>query len=397
MDTDALALEGKRLLKVKDGVTPDNVRAFSLFSEAALDGHAEAQCLVSECYRHGRGVQKDEARADSWLQKSAESGWPKANLFLAHRYQWSVPPNEEKAILCYEKAAEAGSDIASALLASLYKDKGDAAGELRWNKEASLQGERDAIWHVRDYYADSDLAAVDLPEACAWLLLFEDSFTTRLENEELSASRLALLQRDNVNIDQFYTASLKVKAHLSASQLEEATERYQDLVKQRLKWLRKKAEAGDRGAQYYLAWCYRDGYGFRQDQQEGVRWMQRAAEQGMKRAQNALGYWFKEGDGVEQDHAEANKWFRMAAEQGYRTAQYNLGHSLCMGLGATQDYVEGAKWIRKAAEAGNSTAQYGMGFLCEHGYGVPKDEAAAMSWYRKAAERGDTEAQKKCK
>jgi TPR repeat protein len=259
------------------------------------------------------------------------------------------------------------------------KERGDPLGKLRWDKESALSGDPDSLWDVRTFYEHRDGAAMDLPEAYAWLSLFEDSFTTRKNSEELACFQL------NPESSKYRTKSEELKALMSAHQIEQGDLRYQDLVGQRLKWIRKKAEAGAAGDQHDLGWCHRDGYGLPQDRAEGVRWWRMAAEQGERRAQNNLGHCLKYAEGTEQNHEEAVSWFHKAAESGSSAAQYSLGHSYCMGLGVPQDYIKGAKWIRKSAEAGDRVAQQNMGFLYENGWGVPRDNAQAIAWYRFAA------------
>ena len=386
-DLDALVSEGKRS-QGGDGITSENMRAFSLFSQAAFAGHSEAQYLLYECYHLGRGVKQDEAQALAWLRKSAESGFVKALIFQAFFYQHSVPKNDEEAIKWYQKAAEAGSSAACILIAGIYKDRNDVAGELRWNKEAALRGYADSLWDVRKFYERRDGAEIDLPDAYAWLSLYEDSFTTRKNSEEAASFQFS------PDISRYKTTSPELKALMSVSQLEQGNQLYQDLAKQRVTWIRKKAEEGSTDAQYDLGWCYRHGSGVLQDDAEAVRWWRIVAEQGHARAQNDLGHCYKYAEGVKENHEEAVRWFRKAAEQSHTAAEYSLGHSYCMGLGVPKDYNEGVKWIRRSAEAGNTTAQHGMGFLCNHGYGVPQDNAQALAWYRCAAAQGNANAQK---
>jgi predicted aspartyl protease len=48
--------------------------------QEAESGNADAQYVLSNYYRAGRGVPKDLALADSWLRKAAAAGHPQANL-----------------------------------------------------------------------------------------------------------------------------------------------------------------------------------------------------------------------------------------------------------------------------------------------------------------------------
>ena len=40
----------------------------------AESGDAEAQCSLGWCYKHGKGVAKDEKEAVKWYTKAAEKG-----------------------------------------------------------------------------------------------------------------------------------------------------------------------------------------------------------------------------------------------------------------------------------------------------------------------------------
>ena len=79
---------------------------------------------------------------------------------------------------------------------------------------------------------------------------------------------------------------------------------------------RKKAEQGDRKAQFNLGLDYEDGIVVPQNITEAVKWYRKAAEQGYAEAQCYLGKCYRNGKGVPEDKTEAVKWFRKAAEQG---------------------------------------------------------------------------------
>jgi TPR repeat protein len=83
VDLDALVREGKRLQR-KEGMIPDDVRAFDLFHQAATAEHHEAQFLAFQCYRDGNGVPQDLISGIEWLKKSAESGFAPAQCTIAY-------------------------------------------------------------------------------------------------------------------------------------------------------------------------------------------------------------------------------------------------------------------------------------------------------------------------
>lgn len=292
-DLDAVVREGKRI-QHGDGITPDNIRAFNLFHHSALAGHAEAQCLLSYCFKSGRGVQQDNELALVWLQKSAQSGFEAAMLKLGVWYMHSVPPNEEEGLRWCQKAAEMGSNVACIFLAIGFEKRNDIVNVLKWKKEGALRGEFDYLWDIRKFYERRERETIDLPDAYAWVSLFEDRFTTKVLSTELYAFQLRPEE-----ISKYKTTALELKALMSVAQSEQATQQYQDLVRQRIEWTTKAAEKGRPNAQYYLSWCYQEGYGVQKDGPASVAWRRRAAEQGWRPAQKEY------AEGVEENHAVA--------------------------------------------------------------------------------------------
>jgi TPR repeat protein len=147
------------------------------------------------------------------------------------------------------------------------------------------------------------------------------------------------------------------------------------------------------GVQKFLAQCYYDGVGVKQDYAKAVNWCRKAAEQGDSDAQYSLGYCYENGEGVKPDAGEAAGWYRKAAEQNNSDGQYALGECYYNGVGVKQDYAEAVNWYRKAAEQKHAYAQYNLGYCYENGEGVTRNVAEAVSWYRKAAEQDTPDGQ----
>lgn len=178
----------------------------------------------------------------------------------------------------------------------------------------------------------------------------------------------------------------------------------------------KEQEERKKAAQCYLGKCYYCGVGVDVDKAEAVKWYRKAAEAGHKGAEakaNAIEQEIKGQEDREKvdsdakaqyergmscwrsgDYAEAAKWYRKAAERGHAGAQCCLGK--CYNrIWSSIDYVEAVKWYRKAAEQGYAEAQYELGICYWHGFGVDIDFGEAAKWYRKAAEQGNSNAQYK--
>ena len=99
-----------------------------------------------------------------------------------------------------------------------------------------------------------------------------------------------------------------------------------------------------------------------QIKKEQISDLRRKADQGDREAQFDLGLAYVLGWGVPQDYAIAGQWHEKAASQGEVDAQYSLGLLHYEGHGVPQDYVRARQWFEKAAAQGNARA---MSFLRE--------------------------------
>jgi uncharacterized protein len=114
----------------------------------------------------------------------------------------------------------------------------------------------------------------------------------------------------------------------------------------------------------------------------------RKAEAGDRAAQFDAGLAFETGAGTAQDYPEAVNWYRKAANLGYPPAQNNLGGMYLRGFGVAQDDNEALRWYLRAAGEGYLAAENNVGFMHAAGRGAPANDEEAVRWYRRAAEKG---------
>ena len=92
------------------GVEQDYGEASWWYQEAAEQGHAHAQYILSWMYSKGLGVEKNDDKSARWCKKAAKQGYAKAQF----HYGWmlshgkGVRRNWRKALWWYRKAAEQG-------------------------------------------------------------------------------------------------------------------------------------------------------------------------------------------------------------------------------------------------------------------------------------------------
>lgn len=131
----------------------------------AETGDIRAEALMGEIYATGNGVQKDDAQAVRWYERSATGGYAQAqyNLGVLYERGQGVPRNDARAAAWYEKAAAQGLAAAQYNIGVLYeqgrglpRDLGEAA---KWYQKAAAQGQPDAQYNLAVYYAQRNDAA----------------------------------------------------------------------------------------------------------------------------------------------------------------------------------------------------------------------------------------------
>ncbi|MBR0352867.1 MAG: toll/interleukin-1 receptor domain-containing protein [Oscillospiraceae bacterium] len=195
-----------------------------------------------------------------------------------------------------------------------------------------------------------------------------------------------------------------------------------------VEFLRTSAEAGNKDAYFYLADCYRNGWGTGQDPEAAFRWFTAGAEAGDPKSmlglaecyENASGTsldyekafsWYlaaaeagdmygmlytaidyEDGIGTEKNETAAFEWYKKSAEAGYDLAMYNLTRCYSSGMGTEQDKRKAFEWMEKLAATGNSYGMYNLGLMYQEGYGTKEDPKLAYTWFRAAAFAGDADA-----
>ena len=89
-------------------------RAIELLKPLAQAGNVEAQYMLANFYRSGRGAKKDEQLAAQWFEKASQQGHGKATYNLATLFEHGrgVKKDRARAQLLYQQAAQAGHPLA---------------------------------------------------------------------------------------------------------------------------------------------------------------------------------------------------------------------------------------------------------------------------------------------
>jgi TPR repeat protein len=119
---------------------------FSWYRRSADQGFPPAQLAVSGCYQFGWGVTADLAAARGWAQKAATAGYAPAQEVLSHIYSEGIGGRIDKAAAFHWAlaAAEHGHAGGAYLVASAYEAgegvERDEAAALQWYRKSAEAG-----------------------------------------------------------------------------------------------------------------------------------------------------------------------------------------------------------------------------------------------------------------
>jgi len=150
------------------GVAQNYDEAARLFTEAANQGHAEAQNLLGRAYYSGLGRKKNANEAVKWWRKAAEQGQAEAQNSMGDAYcnGNGVAKNYKTAVTYYRKAAQQGHSGAETSLGDMYK-KGlgvdqDTGEAVKWYWKAAEHGYADARSRLEEMFSQLPKPGVNL-------------------------------------------------------------------------------------------------------------------------------------------------------------------------------------------------------------------------------------------
>jgi len=158
-----------------------------------------------------------------------------------------------------------------------------------------------------------------------------------------------------------------------------------------LEYLKKRAEEGNKYAQYYYG-CYWDYDEMRSfDSQKALYWYKKAAEQNYSQAFVRIGahYYFDEND-----KKKGIEYFLKAAEMGNPIAYGNLASSCVNGDLEKRDYKKAIEYWIKASKLGHASSDYMLGVCYIYGIEVPADAKKAFEYFLQSAKGGYTPAKR---
>ena len=258
--------------------------AFPILLKEAESGDMYSQCALSLIYASGKGVQVDNSKAFTWMQKSAEQGYGDALENLAFHYLNGIGcnANEKKAFDCQQKAYEANK-VKGNGLASMY-----------------LQGIGTPIDTAKAITIYKELADMQLSSSQAQLghIYFEqDKYVLAFKYLSEAEKKDELLAIDDLTV--MYLRGWGVTEN-------------QDKA---ISFAQRGVTLSGR-APYFLfslGVCYEE-----KDNREAFANVKESAEKGYPPAQYRLALYYQNGYGVKANENLAYKWYKKAIANGYK-------------------------------------------------------------------------------
>ena len=405
------------------GTAAAPAKAIVYLQNAANAGNSDAMLLLSDAYRNGKGVKADPAAALGLLRRAAAAGNASALLEMGKAYAAGVlvDRNAVEAVRFFTAAANAGSnnakvELARCCLSGSGVDQ-DADEAKKYLDAAAAANNVNALILYSELYAagngveKSDAMALEYLERAvridpakgnlALAHYFSDKDDAKmvrylqkavnaksvdamieLGNHYLADKRVT----DGVNLLRRAASlgSAAAKLQVGRYYLSQRSPRQKD---QAFAFLKGAADAGLSEAWYFLAVCYRNGYGVKFNNELAADAASRAAATGNSFGQLLYGSYFRDGVGVRQDLDKAAEYFQLAADQGNAHAKSALGELAYIRSSAAAAPVapESMRLIEESAASGDANSKYLLGKMYTNGENVARNYDEGRKYLEEAA------------
>jgi len=388
--------------------------AFEWYQHAANQGISEGQLSLSQMYKLGLGVEKDEGIASHWLKLAAEQGLTKAEYKYAALLESNAVKNKtslSEAASWYKKSATQGYPEAMLKLSSFYfLGKGiekNTYQALSWVRKAeekatpkatvfhqqvmseitklANRGDLQAQYMLATAYQNGQGVPKDLNTAQNWLT--KAAQQGHAEAQYTLAKILIQLDKPDWENGNYWLRQASEQGHIQAGYTQAALLAMQNnpqhaAAQTSWRWLYHGLQHEEPSVLYNLAIILKDGLlALPQTDDNYAYWLKKAAQGGISTAQNDLGVYLKL---EQQSTKESISWLTKAAHTDNKS-QFNLGLIYARGDGITPDDDAALYWWKEAEKNGNIQAKVMLGLLYNLGRGVGRSEKEAVVWYEKAA------------
>ncbi len=284
---DAMNAVGKQLYD-----TEAYTEAAVWLKKAAEAGNFESMYYLGDCYYVGNGVSKNQVIAYSWYAKAANGGIPQAmNMAgICCYFGNGTDQNYIKAVDYFKKSAEAGYVTGMSNLANCYYDgmgiTQNYTKAAEWYTKAANAGDEDAMYRIGECYADGTGVVQNYAVAISWYTKAANAGNADAMNE----LGLCYFRGNGV-------AQSEAKA---------------------FEWFKQSANGSSPVGMYNLGYCYQHGIGVNPNESLAYNWYYQSAEAGYGSAMYKLAEEFYSGNGQWRDLEKAAEYYKKAEAAGYQ-------------------------------------------------------------------------------
>ena len=189
------------------GISRNNLNAVDYFRRSAELGYPQAQVALGYFYDTGSVVAQDSKQAADWYKKAARQDDRLADWLLGRLYYTGRVPRDLNAAESWlQKSANQGDPFGQYLLGLIRLERNDYPKAADWFRKAAMQGLPQAQQHLGELLKQGQGVNEDKFEAYVWLLVSFDA------GNQTVATELAALE-----------------ANLGSKRVDEAKTKAQDL------------------------------------------------------------------------------------------------------------------------------------------------------------------------
>lgn len=293
-------------------------------------GYVNSYSSIGLAYFSGTGVETNNDKAFTWLEKSANAG--QTNSMNTVAYFWGAGIGCEK----------------------------DAKKSYEWYKKSADKGDSYGMFGLAICYDEARGVSYSAKKALEWYKKSADA------GEEDACTNYGLMNENG-------TGCKMAK--------KEAADYYKMAM-----------DKGSKTSTRNLARLIKAGTGIEKNVDKAIEMFLETAESSNGMSYNDLGNLYKEEKDY-IDYAKAKMYFEKAIEKGNVYGTHNIGELYLKGLGVEQDYKKAFDLFTKAnKEKENHWSQYQLACLYDSGNGCTKDTKKALELYYESAKGCDDDA-----
>jgi TPR repeat protein len=159
------------------GISRNDLNALDYLRRSAELGYPQAQVVVGYFYDTGSVVTQDPGQAVDWYRKAAKQDDRLADWLLGRLYYTGngVPRDLNAAETWLQRAANQGDPFGQQLLGSIRLERNDYPKAAEWFRKAAMQGMPQAQAQLGLLLKDGRGATADKFQAYVWLLVSSDA------------------------------------------------------------------------------------------------------------------------------------------------------------------------------------------------------------------------------